>query len=284
MIAMAGKSQLISITEYARLRGVTTETLRHYGRIGLLKPAYIYPDSRVRYYSLAFADEKLGTILQLRQLDMSLAEIKEFFEVRNLQKSLDILKEQKVRLQRRIDELNSINMTLNNRIQGIEEYLGKAYDYNKVEIIEVEKRSIILSEDSFTASEELKINRNAIMLENELPEIAPLIGGGRFALTVHDIDDDANESDLRFRVGIIVDEFNGSQNMSSIEKGTYVSKMRYGKPFEILNDLITMRDYCNSCGYEIIGDAIELLVVDMSITDVPEENIYELQIPVKSNK
>ena len=70
MIAMAGKSQLISITEYARLRGVTTETLRHYGRIGLLKPAYIDPDSRVRYYSLAFADEKLGTILQLRQLDM----------------------------------------------------------------------------------------------------------------------------------------------------------------------------------------------------------------------
>jgi DNA-binding transcriptional MerR regulator/effector-binding domain-containing protein len=278
------KSQLISITEYARLRGVTTETLRQYDRIGLLKPEYIDPDSRVRYYSLAFADEKLGTIIQLRQLDMSLAEIKDFFEGRNLKKSLDILKEQETKLKHKINELNGISVTLNNRIQGIEEYLGKAYDYNRIEIKEIEKRSIILCEDSFTANEELKINLNAIMLENELSEIAPLIGGGRFALTVKDSDDIATESDLKFRVGIIVDKFNGSKDMTSIDKGAYVSKMRYGQPFEILDDLKTMKAYCNSCGYKIIGDAIELLVVDMCITDVPEENIYELQIPVKSNK
>lgn len=41
----------ISITEMARLRNITTETLRHYDRIGLLKPDYL-DKNHVRYYSV----------------------------------------------------------------------------------------------------------------------------------------------------------------------------------------------------------------------------------------
>ena len=68
----------ISITGLARLRNVNTETLRHYDRIGLFKPTYVDPRTGYRYYSI-LQYEKLGTIKELRQLEMSLKEIKKYF-------------------------------------------------------------------------------------------------------------------------------------------------------------------------------------------------------------
>jgi len=69
---------LLSISQFAKLRGVTTETLRHYDRIGLLSPFYIDPETGYRYYSV-LQYEQLGTIKELRSLDFSLDEIKDFF-------------------------------------------------------------------------------------------------------------------------------------------------------------------------------------------------------------
>lgn len=40
-----------SIGETAKLAGTTIETLRHYDRIHLLKPAKVDPSSGYRYYS-----------------------------------------------------------------------------------------------------------------------------------------------------------------------------------------------------------------------------------------
>ena len=38
----------LNITQLAGLRNATTETLRHYDRIGLLKPAYVDPGTGYR--------------------------------------------------------------------------------------------------------------------------------------------------------------------------------------------------------------------------------------------
>lgn len=46
------KGELLSISELAKLRQVTTETLRYYDRIGLLKPVYVDPETNYRYYSI----------------------------------------------------------------------------------------------------------------------------------------------------------------------------------------------------------------------------------------
>ena len=68
------KENLLSITELAKLRQVTSETLRYYDRIGLITPDYVDPQTRYRYYSIR-QYEKLGTIKELRQLGMSIHDI-----------------------------------------------------------------------------------------------------------------------------------------------------------------------------------------------------------------
>lgn len=48
---------LLSIGEFARLRGVSVKSLRYYERMGVLKPAYVDPSSGYRYYVLSQAAE-----------------------------------------------------------------------------------------------------------------------------------------------------------------------------------------------------------------------------------
>ena len=76
------KENLLSITELAKLRQVTSETLRYYDRIGLITPDYVDPQTRYRYYSIR-QYEKLGTIKELRQLGMSIHDITDYFSGRN---------------------------------------------------------------------------------------------------------------------------------------------------------------------------------------------------------
>ncbi|MBR8646257.1 MerR family transcriptional regulator, partial [[Brevibacterium] frigoritolerans] len=67
----------------AKLRGVTVDTLRHYDKIGLLKPFHIDPETGYRYYSIS-QYEVLGTIKELRSIGFSLEEIKQFLTDRNV--------------------------------------------------------------------------------------------------------------------------------------------------------------------------------------------------------
>ena len=84
------KGSYLSITEMAKLRNISSETLRYYDRIGLLKPDFVDPDTKYRYYSV-LQSEKLGTIRELRSLGMSVEEVKDYFDGCHLQKSIKIL-------------------------------------------------------------------------------------------------------------------------------------------------------------------------------------------------
>ncbi|MGB6486574.1 MAG: MerR family transcriptional regulator [Steroidobacteraceae bacterium] len=68
---------LYRIGEFATLSGVSTKTLRHYDRMGLLRPAAV--DARTRYRCYAIAQlRELSSILALRDLGLSLPEIRTF--------------------------------------------------------------------------------------------------------------------------------------------------------------------------------------------------------------
>ena len=67
------------IGEFSRLGRVTVRTLRHYEKIGLLKPEIVDMWTGYRYYSPGQL-QKLLSIIQLKQLGFSLAEITELYE------------------------------------------------------------------------------------------------------------------------------------------------------------------------------------------------------------
>jgi DNA-binding transcriptional MerR regulator len=68
---------LYRIGEFAALAGVSTKTLRHYERMGLLRPAAVDARTRYRCYGVGQLRE-LSSILALRDLGLSLPEIRSF--------------------------------------------------------------------------------------------------------------------------------------------------------------------------------------------------------------
>ena len=65
---------MLKIGEFAWLGQVTVETLRHYDRLGLLRPAYLDPITDYRYYTLDQLP-RLNRILALKDLGLSLEDI-----------------------------------------------------------------------------------------------------------------------------------------------------------------------------------------------------------------
>ena len=44
--------EYLTIGEVSKMKGVGIKSLRYYDRLGILKPAYINPDTGYRYYSI----------------------------------------------------------------------------------------------------------------------------------------------------------------------------------------------------------------------------------------
>lgn len=74
---LSNQDKLLTIGQFASIHNVTKKTLMWYDEVGLLKPAYI-GENGYRYYTYT-QSPILETILMLRELKVSIPEIKLFF-------------------------------------------------------------------------------------------------------------------------------------------------------------------------------------------------------------
>lgn len=96
--------EFFSVSEAAKLVHMTAETLRHYDRIGLVKPCRTDEWTGYRYYSRQEV-VRLNTIQLLRCMGLSLAEIKEILSYDDLEKIVGALKQAERRADEKIAEL-----------------------------------------------------------------------------------------------------------------------------------------------------------------------------------
>ena len=84
----------------SNITGISVRTLHYYDEIGLLKPACI-KENGYRYYSYQ-QSAALETILMLREMNVSLDEIKQFMENRTIDNFGSLLQEKIIELNRTI--------------------------------------------------------------------------------------------------------------------------------------------------------------------------------------
>ncbi len=89
--------------EFARLCNVKKQTLFHYDDIGILSPELV-GENGYRYYSYPQL-EVFSTISMLKELNMPLAEIKDYLDHRSPQAFLALLEEQQREVEEKIKEL-----------------------------------------------------------------------------------------------------------------------------------------------------------------------------------
>ena len=91
------KHQLMPIGRFSKSCRLSIKALRHYDEQGLLKPAYVDPDSGYRYYSHYQASTAV-MIGMLRSLDIPLANIKPIIQATDEAQRCDLLFEEQQRI------------------------------------------------------------------------------------------------------------------------------------------------------------------------------------------
>lgn len=112
---MSKKSELYFTTgEFAKIVEVTKHTLFYYDQIGIFSPAW-KDDNGYRYYFI-WQIETFQVISVLRKLNMSLKEIKEYLEHRNVETYIAVLKEKEKKVQDEIKMLQDIECFIQKEI------------------------------------------------------------------------------------------------------------------------------------------------------------------------
>ena len=96
--------KFFTISQTAKMVDMTTETLRHYDRINLVKPCKTDEWTGYRYYSVQEI-VRLNTIKALQCMDLTLAEIKEILEYSDFDKIIQLLKQAEMNAESKIVEL-----------------------------------------------------------------------------------------------------------------------------------------------------------------------------------
>jgi DNA-binding transcriptional MerR regulator len=111
---------VFKIGEFSHIARVTTKLLRFYDQLGLLTPARVDPGTGYRYY-LADQLPRLNRILALKELGLSLGEIRDLVEAEVPADQLrDLLAAKRTELNRRMDaDLRRLRL-IATRIDGID--------------------------------------------------------------------------------------------------------------------------------------------------------------------
>ncbi|WP_291300046.1 MerR family transcriptional regulator [Desulfosporosinus sp. BICA1-9] len=273
------KENLLSITELAKLRKVTSETLRYYDRIGLIKPEYVDPQTKYRYYSIR-QYEKLGTIRELRQLGMSLDDIVDYFTNRNLKKSITILEKHREILRREIKEKMLVNMVLRRKLRFLDELTSLPAPNVVFERV-FSKRYMITFDEPAGGPREHAFAFTK--LEWYLNETAPILASDRVGVYADEAILQKSDSYIPSSPMLLVEkDAIDSEFKKAIPAGLYLCMYyhnggleEYHESFEIIKDYMKKHRIC------INGNIFQIYKLDVTLTSDPMETIMEIQVPVK---
>lgn len=274
------KKDLLSVTELAKLRRVTAETLRYYDRIDLIKPTYVDPNSNYRYYSIR-QYEKVGTIRELRQLGLSVKEIQDYFDDRNLEKSTEILEFHYKRLQEEIRQKMLLTKSLGRKLAFLKEMSVPPVCDTVFEQCFPERYMLTYGEKAGGPREHAF---GFTKLELCLEENAPILASDRIGVYYEDgsILEEA-EGYIPAVPMILVEKGEApGENEKTIPAGRYICMYYQGSGLEEYNAaFVQIRNYMQACGLELNGLIIQIYKIDVTVTSRDEECVMEIQVPVR---
>ena len=148
---MEKKNKLLTIGQFAALHGINKKTLMWYDEIGLFRPTLVHPENGYRYYSY-HQSAVLETILLLRELDVSIEEIRGFMEQRSAASLQRLLEEKMAELDQRISHLQGLRKTLAHHHRHTTALL--TMDLSRLSVVEKPARHLVTVDiDSSTSFE-----------------------------------------------------------------------------------------------------------------------------------
>lgn len=165
-----------SIGETAKINNVSIQALRLYDKMGLLKPAYVDPESNYRYYTI---DQfmYLDIIKYSKHIGAPLKELSDVLHNKDVVTLLSFIKKQRDVVEKEIIKLKNISKVIGN-IENKIKYAIEFKETNEIYFKEIDKRFVInavLNKKDEESDIEIKLRKldkiledNEIMLEGEI--------------------------------------------------------------------------------------------------------------------
>lgn len=134
-----------SISEAARAVNTTSETLRHYDRIGLVKPSKKDDWTKYRYYTKQDII-RLNTVRALQLMDLPLQEIKTVLEYNDLEKIIACLTEAEKKADEKIAALQYSKSKIQSAKASYEKIFSGQQNSDNVFVSTFPARTILLSD------------------------------------------------------------------------------------------------------------------------------------------
>lgn len=128
-----------TIGEFAKLCGVGKQTLYHYDKMGIFSPE-ITKENNYRYYSYKQL-EVFFAINILKEIGMSLKDIKKYLDKRNPNELINLLEKEKEVINNKIAKLNYINSFIDKKIEATKSCLD--VDINDIKITYLEEEHFL---------------------------------------------------------------------------------------------------------------------------------------------
>lgn len=272
---MDSAKKLMTTGEFADLCDVKKQTLFHYDEIGLLEPAY-KNENGYRYYTIQQA-EAYSIIDMLKEIGMSLAEIKDFLQSKNTKKITDLLTEKEKLVDIKIRKMERIQHLIKNQKKQIEE--ASQLDLDRFTIEDMDAEQVVLSENILNYSHkditkmiisfmkyvkqgEIKVENWGSLIRQEQIETGDYLNYSNFYL---------RENQLH-----LTETFHkkAGKYVIGYHKGSY---MNTNKTYE------KIKDYLDKAGYQICGDSFEeyLYLMDGISSNIEASYVSKIMIEVE---
>ncbi|MEH6943684.1 MerR family transcriptional regulator [Bacillus sp. JJ722] len=270
--------KLFTIGEIAKLHNIPESTLRYYDQKGIFQPKTVDPQTQYRYYTID-QFSMLEIIKFLRHLDIPLSEVKQFVEHRTPDTALKLFEKQTEVLLQKQREIEYMTSMMQKKIEIIKE--GLQQDYTSVYYQSIAQRPIHFMPVESDLSDDIFImSLNELQKKMHIAAPASVTQKIGTAIALKGIVK-GNYYDYNGLFILLDDMQPIVESCSYIPEGYYACtyyKGSYDYTHVALERL--MKDIQQN-GYEAIGDAIEIGLVDYSVTADESEFITEYQIPVK---
>lgn len=268
------ENKLFTIGQFADLHEINKKTLMWYDEIGLLKPACI-KENGYRYYSYQ-QSSTLETILMLRELNVSLDEIKNFIEHRTIDSFDYLLKEKITELNETISHLKSIQKVLSNHRRNME--MLRSLDVSAIELVQKQSCFLVSVEVNANTSFEKEVGKVIAQTKKyQLHRLHDASYGSMIPVEnlLRGKFDDYTALYIEMPYPI------SKKGLHLQPAGTYLRAFCKGSWDKIPGKYKEILDYADKQGLLLYGFAYETGINELVI-DGMDEYITQIEIPVKS--
>lgn len=265
-----------TISEIADFFNLSTQTLRYYDKIGLLTPETKDASSKYRLYS-SEQFNKLYLIRDLKHLGLSLEQIKNYCETKDVRTLSSILAQISGDLEVRIKELEETKKHVDEYVSSLR-LLEHVNERGIFEFRQIRERFAYVIPINFQAGNlpfYIEMLQDSLA-HSQLKSVEP----GHVMLGIRKEYLEQKNIRIYNDIGHLLKQPAEHRNVKRFPEGLYAVACHLGPYDHIFDTYRRLIRFIRQNRYQIAGDSLEISITDMAFTDKPEEYVTEIQIPV----